>query len=192
MNSVQAEELEFNRVIAGIPVVFAVVTVASNVTDKAIALLVGLGWFVPVFLFVVAVLESVIMVQHLLIGRTEERLPQELIAASMAALGTQILFLTTCWGWAKFGLGRLAGEPSLEETVLTICFLVGGSGLLLSQRWAAVLVCGTGWWWLAHLLWMRITSPVAPGITVALSLAALVLPLTVMVAASWRCLKNWR
>ena len=82
---------------------------------------------------------------------------------AIVGLGSLILTLATSWAYLSFGLGRLAGNPPPEEMWLTLSLVVGGAGLLHLQRWAGVLVCGAGWWWLWRLLEIRATSPIDPG-----------------------------
>jgi hypothetical protein len=162
-----------------------------QVGTAACLALIGSGWLMPVFARV-----SFIWFFDRTLGRL--RKPGEsagnAVDAGMIGLGSLILMLTSAWGYLAFGLFRMGGNPSWEATGFTLSLLAGGAGLLFLQRWAAVLVSGTGWWWLWRLLELKATSSVDPHRwTVAFCLAALALPMSGATLASWRYLKNgWK
>jgi hypothetical protein len=191
MSTVRSEEPSIKQIVAAMGVVFAGVVLLSTFAQVGEILRVLFGWMLPILCFGMLLGTTIDTLVHFT-GKRKRREGsriENVLAAITVNLGALVLLLAVCWGWVS-GLVLWGDGPTLEENVLTVCFLVGGSGLLLSQRWAGVLVCGTGWWWLSQLLWLRLTSPVVPDMTVALSLAALVLPFTVTVAASWRYRQN--
>jgi hypothetical protein len=115
------------------------------------------------------------------------------IEAAAVGVGSLILMLVTGWAYLAFGLWRMmmCGDLPLWASRLTVVMLVGGCGLLFQQRWAALLVCGAGWWSLWRLWQARVIASVDPAAwKVALWLALLVLPMTAATIGFWRYLKG--
>ena len=159
-----------------------------QIADAACGVLIAFGWWMPLFclgLFGCSFFRAIGSLAN------PEASARDTTETAIVGLGSLILTLATSWAYLSFGLGRLEGNPPQEEMWFTLSLVVGGAGLLLLQRWAGMMVCGAGWWWLWRLLEIRATSPIDPSCWgVAFLLATLVLPLSAAVIASWRYLSQ--